>query len=63
MEGSTSKLDFMQKVLGLVVNKRMSQGKKEKDAKEKKKVPGWSIEEMNERPNIAMKEDTEEIKR
>ena len=24
-----------------------------KNPKEKKKVPGWSIEEMKERPNIA----------
>ena len=41
----------------------MSQGEKEKDTKEKKKVPGWSIEEMKERPNIAAEEDTEEMKR
>ena len=29
----------------------------------KKKVPGWSIEEMKERPNIAVEEDTVEMKR
>ena len=41
----------------------MSQGERVKDPKEKKKVPGWSIEEMKERPNIAVEEDTEEMKR
>ena len=51
------------KVTELVVNERMSQGEKGKDTKEKKKVPGWSIEEMKERPNIAVEEDTEEMKR
>ena len=64
MEGSSSKLDVMQKVPELIVNKRMSQGKKRgKDTKEKKKVPGCSIEEMKERPNIAVEEDTEEMKK
>ena len=57
------KLDVMQKVPELVVHKRMSQGEKGKDTKEKEKVPGWSIEEMKERPNIAVEEDTEEMKR
>ena len=46
------RMEVMQKVPDLVVNKRMSQGEKGKDTKEKKKVPGWSIEEMKERPNI-----------
>ena len=45
------------------VTERMSQGEKVKHPKEKKKVPGWSIEEMKERPDIAVEEDTEEIKR
>ena len=63
IEGSSLKLVVMQKVAELVVNKRMSQGKTVKDTKEKKKVSGWSIEEMNERPNIAVEEDTEEMKR
>ena len=63
IEGSSLKLDVMQKVPELVVNKRTSQGEKEKDTKEKKKVPGWSIEEMKERPNIAVEVDTEEMKR
>ena len=62
MEGSSSKLDVVQKVPELVVNEQMSQGEKGKYTKEKKKVPGWSIEEMKERPNIAVEEDTEEMK-
>ena len=41
----------------------MSQGEEGKDTKEKKKVPGWSIEEIKERPNIAVEEDREEMKR
>ena len=32
-----------------------------KNTKEKKKVPGWSTEEMKERPNVAEEEDTEEM--
>ena len=31
-----------------------------KGRKEKKKVPGWSTEEMKGKPNIAVVEDTEE---
>ena len=41
----------------------MSQGERVKNAKVKKKVPGWSTEEMKERPNVAVEEDTEEMKR
>ena len=63
MEGSSVKLDVIQKVPELVVKKRMSQGEKVKDTKDKKKVPGWSVEEMKERPDIAGEEDTEEMKR
>ena len=63
MEGSSLKLDVMQKFPELVVNKRMSQGEQGKATKEKKKVPGWSFEEMKERPNIAVEEDTVEMKR
>ena len=29
--------------------------------KEKKIVPGWSIEETKEKPNIAVEQDTEEL--
>ena len=34
-----------------------------KTQKQKKKVPGWSIEELKERPDISVEEDTEEVKR
>ena len=51
------------KVHELVVNERMSQGERVKNPKVKKKVPGWSIEEMKERTNFAEEEDTEEMKR
>ena len=53
----------MHKVPELAVNERMSQGKRLKNPKEKKEVPGWSVEEMKERPNIAVEEDTEEVKK
>ena len=38
----------------------MSQGERVKNPTVKKKVPGWSVEEMKEKPNIAEEEDTEE---
>ena len=50
----------VQKVPELVVDECMSQGKRVKSPKEKKKVPGWSIEEMKEKPNITVEEGTEE---
>ena len=58
MEGSSLQLEVMQKVLELV-----SQGKGVKGFKEKKIVPGWSIEEMKEKPNIAVEEDAEEMRK
>ena len=39
----------------------MSQGKRVKNPKEK--VPGWSIDEMKEKPNFAVEEDTEEMRK
>ena len=63
VEGSSLKLDAVQKVLELAVSERTSQGKRVKNPKEKKEVPGWSIEEMKERPSIAVEEDTEEVKK
>ena len=60
-EGSSLKLDVTQKVLELVLNKRKSQGGRVKNPTEKKKVPGWSIEEMKERPGMAVEEETEEM--
>ena len=49
--------------LQLVVHQRMSQGKGVKGFKEKKIVPGWSIVEMKEKPNVAEEEDSEEVKK
>ena len=60
MEGSSLKFDVIQKVPELVVNEPMSQGERVKNPTVKKKVPGWSVEEMKEKPNIAEEEDTEE---
>ena len=45
------------------MHERMSKGKGVKGRKEKKKVPGWSIEEMKEKPNIAVVEDTAEMRK
>ena len=56
-------LHVMQKVLELVVHERMSQGRGVKGLKEKKKVPGWSVEEMREKPNLVVEEDTEEMRK
>ena len=63
MEGSSLKLEVMQKVLELVVHECMSQGKRVKSPTEKKKVPGWSIDEMKEKPLIAVEEDTDEVRK
>ena len=46
----------------LVVHERMSQGKRMKGLDEKKKVSGWSMEEMKEDLSVAEKEDAEEVK-
>ena len=62
IEGNFLQLDVTQKVLELVVHERMSRGKMMKYTKEKKKVSGWSIEKMKEKPNIAVVEDTEEMR-
>ena len=59
MEGSSLQLEVTQKVLELVVQERMLQGKGVKVFKEKKIVPGLSIEKQN----IAVEEDTEEIRK
>ena len=64
MEGSPGQFEVMRRVLELAVHERTSQGKRVKVLKEKKKVPGWSMEEIKERPNIAAeKEDAEEMKK
>ena len=41
----------------------MSQRKGVKTSKQKKKVKGWSSEEMKGKPNSPTKEDTEEMKK
>ena len=41
----------------------MSQGERVNNPKKKKEVPGCPVEEMKERPNIAVEEDTEEMKK
>ena len=63
MEGSSLKLEVMQKVQEPAAHERMSQGKGVKGRTEKKKVPGWSTEEMKEKPNIAVVEDTESMRK
>ena len=45
------------------MHERMSQGTGVNGFKEKKKVSGWSMEGMKEKPNIAVAEDTEEMKK
>ena len=45
------------------MHERMSHGKGVKGPKEKERVPGWSIEEMKEKPNVAVVEDTEEMRK
>ena len=51
MEGSSLQVEVVQKVTELVLNERMSQVEKTKCAKEKKKVKGWSTEEMMNKAN------------
>ena len=63
IEGSSLKLDAFQKVPELVVDERMSEYKRVKSPKEKKNAPGWSFEEMKEKLNIALEEDTEEMRK
>ena len=61
MEGNSLQLEVMQKAPELVVHERMSQGEKAKGTKEKKKVKGWSIEEMKDKVNSLVEIDTEEM--
>ena len=39
----------------------MSQGEEVRGRKEKKKVKGWSTEEMKDKPNSLLEEATEEM--
>ena len=63
MDGSSWQLEVVGKVLELVVHERMSQGKSVKGFKEKKKVSGWSMEQMREKPNVVVEVDTEEMRK
>ena len=62
-EGSSLQADVMQKVHELVVHERMSQGEEGKCTKEKKKVEGWSTEEMKDNANSHLEVDTEEMRK
>ena len=55
MEGNSLQLGAMRNVLELVVYERMSQGNKVKCTKEKRRVKGWSMEEMREKPRTLKK--------
>ena len=61
IEGSSLKADVMQKVLESAVHERMGQGNKVTGAKGNKKVKGWSTEEVKDKQNISLEEDTEEM--
>ena len=64
MERCSLQAEVMQKASELVVHERMSQGKGVKCTKEKKKVKGWSTEEMKGRkPSSSLEEDTEEMRK
>ena len=51
MEGDSSQLEVMQKVPGLVVHERMTKCKEVRGTQGKKKVKGWSTEEMKDQVN------------
>ena len=59
MEGSPEQFEVMRRVPELVVHERISQGKRVKALKEKKKASGWSLEEMTGERSVAEKEDAE----
>ena len=61
MEGSSLQVEAMQKVPEKVVHERMSQGERVKCTKGKKK--GWSTEEMKDKANSLLEEETEEMRK
>ena len=63
MERSSLQAELLQKALEVLVHERMSQGEGLQVEKEKKKVKGWSTEEMKEKPSSSLEEDTEELKK
>ena len=62
LEGSCLQLEVVRTVPERVVHERKSQCKGVKGLKEKKNVSGWSVEEVKETPNVAVEEDTEEMR-
>ena len=63
MAGSSLQAEVMQNIPELVVHERMSQGEEVRGTSEKKKVKGWSTEDMVDKPNSLMEEDTEEMRK
>ena len=62
-EGDFMKLEFIRKAPELVVHEHMSQGEGVRGPKENKRVPGWSAEETNDKPNTDTVEDAEETEK
>ena len=62
MEGSSLQLNVMQQVSELMANERMSQGNGE-GFQRKEERTRWSSEEMKEKPNLDVVEDTEEMRK
>ena len=60
-EGGSFQAEISQQVPELVVQERVSQSRKVKVTEENKKVRGWSTEEMKEKPNRSLEEDTGEL--
>ena len=56
VEGSSLQLDATQRVLELVENEHMLQSKRMISHTVKKRIPGWSIEQMKEKTNAAVVE-------
>ena len=61
MEGTSLKAETMPKVPELVVRERMTQGDEVRGTNEKKKVKGWSAEEINGKPCSSLVEDVEDM--
>ena len=60
MEGSSLQAEVMHKLSAWCMT-RMSQGEKVRGTKEKKKVKGWSTQEMKEKANSSLEQDTEDM--
>ena len=58
MEGNSLRVGVAKKVPEFVVHERMSQGKEVRGTNDKKQVKGWSTEEMKDKPNSLLEEDT-----